>query len=134
MAGTNQTPAARRGRRNPDLLTAQPEGQGVDVPETIEEHVDEHELGPEDALIFEGDVVTASVTLAIDLIGDGRTSFIGYKATSRVQPGESDSDVYGRLGTVVRDGVLSAAEDVENGLVAALAAQNERLAAITGGR
>lgn len=99
-----------RGRRNPALLE--------DVPEENISLESEHD-GPEDGpqhegqpLLFDGDLVTANITLAVDF-GDGRTNFIGYKATTRVQEGELDSDVYARLSTVVNQGVFTAVEDTE---------------------
>ena len=121
-------PRRTSGRRDPSLLTAGPE-----IEEPIVEHQDETEqVLPGSRYLFDGDVVTQSVTLAIDLVGDGRTSFIGYKATTQLQEGEDFPDLYARLAQVVNQGVLTAVDDTTDSLLAYLSEQQEKLAVITG--
>jgi hypothetical protein len=104
------TTPARKGRRNPDLLTTVPQEIDIAV-EPTEQHF---ELGeqPDEPLVFDGDVVTSSVTLAVLLPGDSKESYIGYKLTSRVQPGETAADVYSRVVTTVNESVVSQIDDV----------------------
>lgn len=110
--------AATKGRRDPSLLTAGPE-----MTEPLAEHITDDgtgdgagEMEPTASLLVEGDIVTCSVTLAIDLMGDGRTSFVGYKATTKAQHDEDAEDVYNRLGQVVNSGLLTAVDDTIDSL------------------
>jgi hypothetical protein len=113
---------AARGRRDPALLTgAGPTPTGdpqVDEELGVDEMTDSHrnpgDIDPDEPnefLLMAGDIVTCNVTLAVDVIGNGKTDFVGYRATTRVQPGESHDDTYERVVQVVNDGVISAADD-----------------------
>lgn len=64
----------------------------------------------EPSLVLEGDIITASATLAV-AEGDGKTSYFGYKHTTRVMPGEDHLGVYSRAVTVVNEGVIGLIDD-----------------------
>jgi hypothetical protein len=114
----------RGGKRNPDLLTATDAGQGPQIdapsPEEIAEaqhHDDPGEvemLMPE--LVYAGDIITASATLAVVLPGDDKESYFGFKHTTHVQEGEGTMDASGRVITFVREGVIGAIDDMIDSL------------------
>ena len=114
--------AAAKGRRDPALLeapspalTGDPQiDEELGQDEMMASHASPGDLDPEtpeDTLLFDGDIVTCNVTLAVDVTGNGKTDFVGYRATTRVQPGEDHGDTFSRVVTVVGDGVVSAADD-----------------------
>lgn len=105
----------RKGRRNPELLTPLPVTTELDVNPEVE-HQDLAEMGPEQSLLFEGDVVTSSATLAVILPGDSKESYFGYKVTTRVQDGENHAEVYERLATVVTQSVIAQIDDTIDAL------------------
>lgn len=105
-----------RGRRNPELLgtpTRQSDPEQSEIDTTLAEQMEaeEHdqELLPETTL-FAGDVVTHSVTLAVDY-GDGRTNFIRSSATTRVQEGEHALATRARLLEHVNAQVIEGVDD-----------------------
>lgn len=117
-----QQPRKAQGRRDPALMQQPtPETGDPAVDAGLEADLDpmgrdEHDPAtgqdsPTDGLVFFGDVVGANVTLAVDVTGNGKTDYIGYRHTTRVQPGESHEDVFGRLAETVGNGVISAADD-----------------------
>lgn len=114
----------RPGRKRPDV--AQDLGIPDGPPELDEGDVADQHLGDLDAdqhhdtqldgmdvepsLVLEGDIITASATLAV-AEGDGKTSYFGYKHTTRVMPEEGHLDVYSRAVTVVNEGVIGLIDD-----------------------
>lgn len=77
---------------------------------THDQHQDEAEVNHEPLLVMEGDIITASATLAIDF-GDGKTNYFGYKHTTRVADQEDHVDTYARVATVVNEGVIGLIDD-----------------------
>lgn len=130
-------PRAARGRRDPSLLVNDPDVEAAHATDAL---LEQHQAGsesetPASPLLYAGDMVTANVTLAVDF-GDGRTNFVGYRATTRVQDEEDHPDVYARLVTVVNQGVLGACEDIEASLAEYYAereARQKMLDRVTGG-
>lgn len=113
---------AARGRRDPALLDGPgPELTGdpqidseLGVEEMTESHRNPGDIDPDEPnefLLDAGDIVTCNVTLAVDVIGNGKTDFVGYRATTRVREDESHDETYERVVQVVNDGVISAADD-----------------------
>lgn len=125
---------AARGRRDPSLLA--PGGVELPMPEDLlAEHEDEtQDEVPTEGLLIDGDLLTASVTLAIDLLDTGRTSFVGYKATTRVLEGEHHGDTFGRVATLVNESVIAGVEDMEARLEQYYADREDRLRQATSGR
>lgn len=140
--------AAAKGRRDPALLAPDTGPQLTGDP-MIDEELGQDELEashadratdpdePDDVLLFAGDIVTANVTLAVDITGNGKTDFVGYRATTRVQPGEDHADVFGRVAEVVGDGVVSEAHDAAQRWAeyeAAMENERQELLRVTGGQ
>lgn len=114
--------AAGQGRRNPALLDQGPDSGDAALDQHVRDEMDRQHHDdptdpdtPEDALLYAGDIVTCNATLAVDVTGNGKTDFIGYRATTRVQPGEDHAEAFSRVAGVVRDGTISAADEVAAG-------------------
>ena len=75
-------------------------------------------------LIYEGEILTSGVTLAVLLPGDHKESYFPAKFTGRRQPHESAEDLANRVITVVRETVLGQMDDA----IDALAEYSEQLA------
>ncbi len=124
----SQQPHARRGRRNPDIQNAMdsiPGGLEI-APDPDEEHTDIGEPEHVPALVFDGDVVTFSATLAVKFDPDEKESYFGTKLTTRVQPGETGDEVYARAVTFVNEAVINQIDDVSDRLEAYTAERNAR--------
>lgn len=114
--------ATARSRRDPALLdgpgptpTGDPQiDEELGQNEMVESHRNPGDIDPEepdDYLLSAGDIVTCNVTLAVDVVGNGKTDFVGYRATTRVRPEESHEETFERVVEVVNDGVISAADN-----------------------
>lgn len=119
---------ARRGRRNPDLAEQmaqlQSENMTVDgLP--IDMELGEDQETPEPQYVFEGDVVTAKVTHEVEIV-PRHTSFFSYGVTTRVQPGESEEDVFVRVANTVHERVGQLVEAAEQAYAEEIEARNSR--------
>lgn len=64
-----------------------------------------------ETLIYEGDILTTGMTLAVLLPGDNRESYFPVKFTARRQADESGEDLASRAITVVRETVIGQIDD-----------------------
>jgi len=101
--------------------TRTPDGgpEGVPSPEELEhlsdelaeEHTEVDEAQPDIPLIYDGEVLTSGMTLAVVLPGDQKESYFPTKFTARKQPDETEADLAARVVTVVRETCLSQIDD-----------------------
>ena len=116
----NPTPP-RPGRKKPELLG--PDGQagpeldivpGDSVAEA--EAAAQDEPGAESAavvpqLMYDGELLQTSMTLAVLLPGDHKESYFGARVVMRTQPFEDAESISARAITVVRESVLGQIDD-----------------------
>lgn len=122
---------ATRGRKDPALLAPDgDQGPQIDLsPEEAEEHGgpvagdDIEQVTP--TLLYDGELLQTSMTLAVILPGDVKESYFGSRAVLRKQPGEDDDQVASRGITLVRETVISQIDDA----IDALAEYQEELQA-----
>lgn len=98
---------ARRGTRNPELLGVDP---GLDLEPDGDVDPATGQIEPERPLVFDGDVIGYSVTLAADL-GSGKPSYIRAEHRTHVQTGESDAEAFARVATFVNNAVIEGMDD-----------------------
>lgn len=112
-------PPPTRGRRNPALLA--PDGDAGPQIDTIDEaeQAGIDEPGTESAqppLMYDGELLQTSMTLAVVLPGDSKESYFGSRGVFRLQPGEDADDLAARAITVVRSSVLNQLDDAIDAL------------------
>lgn len=93
-----------------------PSGSQTLSPEELEaEHADAtgepEQEGVDQQLIYTGEQLTSSMTLAVLLPGDHKESYFGSKFTARLQEGEEPDELAGRVITVVRETVIGQLDD-----------------------
>lgn len=87
---------ARRGRRDPQLA----EELALD-PSLLSDDDDQQ---PEQVFIYEGDIVACKITREVEIVPK-HSSFFSYGVTTRVQPGESEEDVFIRVANTCHERV-----------------------------
>lgn len=112
-------PPPARGRKNPTLLA--PDGDAGPQIDTIEEaeQAGADEPGAEltqSPLMYDGELLQTSMTLAVVLPGDTKESYFGSRGVFRLQPGEDADDLAARAITVVRSSVLNQLDDAIDAL------------------
>lgn len=119
---------AGQGRKDPGLLRAQPVG-GATPPEEIELGLEDDDTDEASGmqLVYDGDVIGASATLAVLFEGDRKESYFNYNYKTRVQPNESASDAYARVTTVTVEGVIGIVDEAGNRIAEYAAEREERL-------
>lgn len=109
-------PPPARGRRNPALLA--PDGDAG--PQVAPDPIDEAEQasadepgaeGTQPPLMYDGELLQTSMTLAVVLPGDSKESYFGSRGVFRLQTGEDADDLAARAITVVRSSVLNQLDD-----------------------
>ena len=119
-----------RGRKDPSLLS--PDGeQGPQIELSPEEAQDNGGMTePGDVenvvpLMYEGELLQTSMTLAVTLPGDHKESYFGSRFVGRLQLGELDDELVARGITVVRETCIAQIDDA----IDALAEYQKQLAA-----
>lgn len=98
------------------VRVAQPPAEDTPDPLAHANPVLDHVGGDEDqqmaSLVFPGELLTTSTTLAVTLGDDSKESYFGAKHTAVVQAGETHNDVIDRSVTVVNETVYADINDV----------------------
>lgn len=109
-----------KGRRTPELLgpdgVAGPAIDPIDEAEQASQDEPGAELAAGSQLMFDGELLQTSMTLAVVLPGDSKESYFGARAVLRCQPGEGAEDVAGRAVTIVREAVIGQMDDAIDAL------------------
>lgn len=110
-----------RGRKDPSLLT--PDGeQGPEVELSTEELEENGAAEPGDieqagpTLMYDGELLQTSMTLAVTLPGDSKESYFGARFVGRLQEGEPDDNLAARAITMVRETVIGQIDDAVDAL------------------
>lgn len=109
---TQPTPAATRGRRDPQLLAQQ---QAEAAQQLAEESLDQ-ELDERGQLLYDGESVTFSASLPVTLEGADRYSLIGGEAHCVVQPDEDPEVTGSRARLAVRIQIMEGVDELEQDL------------------
>lgn len=104
-----------RGRKDPSLIAPMGD-QGPEIEVSIDEAEQSSEEpgqeGPEQpTLMYPGELLQTSMTLAVVLPGDQKESYFGARFVGRAQEWESDQELTARAITVTRDAVLGQIDD-----------------------
>lgn len=83
--------------------------------EAAENHIFEEGEMP-DEMIYDGEILSTGMTLAVVLPGDQKESYFPAKFTGRKQPHETDADLVGRCIAIVRDACLGQIDDAVDAL------------------
>lgn len=103
-------PKAKAPEPSPEELENDEMEQQHTASEIGEDHIFAEGEAP-DEMIYDGEILTSSMTLAVVLPGDQKESYFGSKLTARKQPDETDAELVGRVIAVVRDACLGQIDD-----------------------
>lgn len=126
-------PARRTPAADPEGAPSPEELEGAhDEAADLADHLDDPAANPgaadmaqsPETLIYEGDILTSGMTLAVLLPGDNRESYFPVKFTARRQPDETGEDLATRVITVVRETAIGQIDDA----IDALAEYHQELA------
>lgn len=96
---------SRRGRKDPELAAE----LALD-PDSLTDPDDQQ---PEELLVFDGDIVTCKITREVEIVPK-HSDFYSYGVTTRVQPGETEEDVFVRAANTVWERVNQLVEVAES--------------------
>lgn len=108
-----------KGRKDPSLLTPDGDaGPEISIEEQEESNRDEPgaEMAGGPQLMYDGELLQTSMTLAVVLPGDSKESYFGARFVGRVQPDEDAEEISARAITVVRESVIGQIDDAIDAL------------------
>lgn len=108
---------ARRGRRDPELAE-----QLAQLPLDPNDLRDEGDDDSQPQFVFDGDIITAKITHEVEIVPK-HSSFFSYGMTTRVQPGETEEDVFVRVANTVHERVGLLVEAAEEAYAAEVEAR-----------
>lgn len=111
-------PAARRGRRDPNLLQGEQTGIALTQDSVGGDGKDGFVDDPEITLLYEGDTITATLSAPVTFEGMDRYSLAGGEAHITVQPGEDGYHAAARARAAVRLQFFDQIEEMEESLAA----------------